>query len=70
MLLSQNNRAGLDVAMDLKMSSQAPSVSGTLSWNSGGMGSSQEPFHICVLVDCRARLTDLLAPVMTEIVSR
>ena len=30
------------------------SVSVTLSWNSGGMGSWQEPFNTCVLVDCRA----------------
>ena len=32
------------------------------------MGSSQEPFHTCVLVDCRARLTDRVAAVMIAIV--
>ena len=45
-------------------------VSVTLSWNSGRMGSWQEPFHTCVLVDCRARLTDLVAAVITAIVYR
>ena len=44
------------------------SVSVTLSWNSGGLGSWQEPFHTCVLVDFRARLADLVAAVMTAIV--
>ena len=46
------------------------SVSVTLSWNSGGMGSWQEPFQIWVLVVCRARLTDLVAAVITAIVCK
>ena len=35
-----------------------------LYWNSGAMGSWQEARHTCVLVECRARLTDLVATVI------
>ena len=72
MLTCSTNVHGEQIVHSLHIESLSVqlSVSVTLSWNSGGIGSWQEPFQICVLVDCRARLTDLVAAVITAIVCR
>ena len=63
-LLSQDNRAGFDVAMNLKMSTQTAECEFDLA----RMGSWQEVRHTCIVVGCSARLTDFKRQAMNAAV--
>ena len=68
-LLSQNNRAGLNISMDLQMSSQATECEcGPCLGTQVGWGPGKSLSTLVSWWDCGAGLTDLVAAVVTAIV--